>query len=199
MKTIILLLPSSVSMKKEITLRRQVRKFCEKNKYRFAPKNYEKWYGCRKGRYPEIIITSEKLSSELRTKGLSEGSIGELTESIIGIKKIRQYLLNNRKTNQEYYFVDNNPFGETNPDNWVRKRKADPEKVERNTNGKVVIQTPVHLLDDRVTCLNPDKPERQRTYRVKDSPKPYRKFDGQHRRHCSKCPFPEGCVMCTLP
>ena len=26
-----------------------------------------------------------------------------------------------------------------------------------------------------------------------------RKFDGQKRRHCSGCPFPEGCVMCTLP
>ena len=26
-----------------------------------------------------------------------------------------------------------------------------------------------------------------------------RKFDGQKRRHCSQCPFPEGCVMCTLP
>ena len=25
-----------------------------------------------------------------------------------------------------------------------------------------------------------------------------RKFDGEKRRWCSKCPFPDGCVMCNL-
>lgn len=27
---------------------------------------------------------------------------------------------------------------------------------------------------------------------------PERKFTGKPRKHCSQCPFPEGCVMCDL-
>ena len=26
-----------------------------------------------------------------------------------------------------------------------------------------------------------------------------RHFNGKPHKHCSGCPFPEGCVMCTLP
>ncbi len=128
-----------------------------------------------------------------------EKIFGEVVQEIIGFKNINLFLLNNQKTNQKPYFFDSPEDGTTNSDNWPRKRRAETDNVTRNTYGKVVMQTPVHLLEDHIVCLNPEKKERDRTYRVKNSPKPYRKFDGNKNKHCSHCPFPEGCVMCTLP
>jgi len=127
-------------------------------------------------------------------KDILPESMGENKIIILGYKKIRQFMLNNKKTNQEDYFVS-----EYGSNNWSRKLKADPEQIRRNTGGAVIITTPVHLSDNRVVCLDPEKREKERIYVVKYSLKPYRKFDGNYNRHRSGCPFPEGCIICTLP
>ncbi len=76
------------------------------------------------------------------------------------------------------------------------------ERLIENARNKVIFTTPVHLLDDRVECLDCNKPHREQVHFVKDSEVGsmlYRTFDGKPRRYCSGCSFPEGCVTCTLP
>lgn len=155
----------------------QIKKYCEKENISL-----------------EALLQEKSKPKMILDKGTLPESMGENKITILGYKKIRQFILDNQKTNKDDYFVD-----EYGVNNWARKLKADPDLIRRNTGGKVILQTPVHLLDDRVVVLNYDKPEKERIIRVKNSPKPYRKFDGQYHRHCSKCPFPEGCIMCTLP
>jgi hypothetical protein len=77
--------------------------------------------------------------------------------------------------------------------------RQEEEKMKKSTGG-VIIGLPVHLNPNNpVTAIDWDVPEKDRVYVVKNSRNSYRKFDGDHHRHCSKCPFEEGCVMCTLP
>lgn len=67
---------------------------------------------------------------------------------------------------------------------------------------KVILTMPAHLLDDRVECLDHEKPYTERVNLVKDSKEGsslYRTFDGKKRRYCSGCSSKEGCMMCTLP
>lgn len=144
---------------------------------------------------PMLEITpSLKAGILLLTKHqLSTSAIGELKREIIGYKNIRQYLLNNPKDNQDDYFVQ-----EYGPVNWARKHSVDPDNIQRNNTGGAVIMSAMVHLSDEVQCLDPDKPFLERIYTVPGSPKPYRKFDGGYHKHCSKCPFSEGCVMCTL-
>lgn len=78
--------------------------------------------------------------------------------------------------------------------------KALNKNAGQQTNGRVIMGTPVHLLDEDIRVINPEARERDQIVHVKKSARnPYRKFDGAYHRHCSKCPFPEGCVMCCLP
>jgi hypothetical protein len=64
-------------------------------------------------------------------------------------------------------------------------------RVEKNKKKSIVGNT---------VCLNPNKKERGRVYRLQEPTRnSYRNFDGKYHRHCSKCPFAEGCIMCTLP
>lgn len=115
-------------------------------------------------------------------------------QTFVSYKKIRQFVLNNQKTNQQDYFTDE--FGQ---ENWARKLKVDPDLLVRETFGKMILSQPVHLSDKNLQCLNYEKPPNERIYTVSDSDKPYRKFNGQYHRHCSSCPFEEGCIVCTLP
>ncbi len=98
----------------------------------------------------------------------------------------------NKRTSNEYYA---NEYG---PENWFRKISVDPDEVERFTAGKIFMMMPVHLLLGNPVCLDPSKKERERIYIVEDSPKPYRRFDGTKKKHCSRCPFEDGCMVCTL-
>ena len=66
------------------------------------------------------------------------------------------------------------------------------------TEGKVILTVPVHLTDKDIQVVNPEDPENKRVIRIPGSRKEYRQFDGKYHRHCSKCPFPEGCIMCCL-
>ncbi len=81
-------------------------------------------------------------------------------------------------------------------------RKHGDEKLLKYAENKIIFRTPVQYLDKRVQCLDYSKPERERVYQVLNS-KPgsahYRTFDGKPRRYCNDCPFPEGCITCTLP
>lgn len=76
------------------------------------------------------------------------------------------------------------------------------QQLKENAKNKIILTTPVELLDTRVECLDYTKPERERVYFVKDS-KPgsvlYRTFDGIKRIYCSGCSDSEGCRMCLLP
>ncbi len=77
--------------------------------------------------------------------------------------------------------------------------KQKKKKREKSTGG-VVMGVPVHLNpENNVSAIDWDVPERERVYEIKGSRNALRKFDGNYHRHCSKCPFPEGCIMCTLP
>lgn len=98
-----------------------------------------------------------------------------------------------KQTPKEYY---SDKYGS---DNWFRKVMVDPDGIERFTAGKLILMMPVHLLPGNPVCLNYNKSERERIYVIEGSSKPYRKFDGSYKKHCSRCPFEEGCVMCTLP
>lgn len=68
-------------------------------------------------------------------------------------------------------------------------KKAD--YFEKNQNKSIVGNT---------VCLNPNDKEIERVYRLHEPTRnSYRYFDGKYHRHCSKCPFAEGCIICTLP
>ncbi len=192
MKSLLLILPET---READILLDQVRRFCVCNAYTFES-SLSAYYRNEKVTEPVLVVTpTPQARLELvQAFDVSEDMIGDLERQIKGYKKIRQYLLDDPKTNQDDYFVQ-----EYGPLNWMRRPTVDPDDIRRETGGKVVFTTPVHLLDDRVTVLDPEKRESERTYVVKDSSHPYRKFDGSPNRHCSKCPFPEGCVMCTLP
>ncbi len=97
-----------------------------------------------------------------------------------------------KQTPPEYY------SDEYGSNNWFRKISVDPDDVERFTAGKIFMMMPVHLLPGNPICLDPSKKERERIYVVEGSPKPYRKFDGTKKKHCSRCPFHDGCMVCTL-
>ena len=74
-------------------------------------------------------------------------------------------------------------------------QKRDIEEAERAAaSGSVVLMRPV-TDEPHMTKHS------EREVTVHDAPagKRHRKFTGQPRRHCSHCPFPEGCVMCMLP
>ena len=60
--------------------------------------------------------------------------------------------------------------------------------------GRIVIMPP-ELHGDGITKHS----ETEVTVHAAPPGKRRRKFDGKKRRHCSQCPFPEGCGMCTLP
>ena len=171
----------------------QVKEFCKNKGYSFVFHNDHE-----KGFVPMLLICLSRAT--VHGMQLSTKDAGAFTQTIRGVKKIRQYLLGNTKENQEDYWLSElMKIDGFDSDNYARKAKVDLDSVRRFTGKAVVVQTPVHLLDERVQVLNLEKKERDRIYLVKDSRKPYRKFNGQHNRHCSKCPFPEGCVMCTLP
>ena len=78
-------------------------------------------------------------------------------------------------------------------DEMMRNRSVEEAK-RAVASGRVVLMPPIT-----------DKPHTtkhsERDVTVHDAPpdKQRRKFTGQKRRHCSRCPFPEGCVVCTLP
>lgn len=138
------------------------------------------------------------------TIGFAEGSdqliacfksvtIMELVGKFSGLNVGKKNKTNYKKQTPSAYYAD-----EYGPDNWFRKITVDPDDIRRYTGGAVIMMTPVHLLPGNPVCLNPNKKESERTYIVKNSPKPYRKFDGTSKKHCSGCPFEEGCVMCTL-
>lgn len=175
MRTITLYLP--LSDESDIILE-QANKFVAKNN--FIVEAYRE-----EGSRPKMVV--------FKKQNAIAGDVGELTQTFTTYKRMRQFLLYEQKQNQQPYFVDE--FGSNN---WARKPKVDPDEITRFTAGKIIIAKPVHLSDP-VTCLNRDKPERERIYVVPNSKKPYRKFDGNHKRHCSGCPFEEGCVVCTLP
>lgn len=74
-------------------------------------------------------------------------------------------------------------------------RKRDVEETDRAAaSGRVVLRSPIND-EPRMTKHS------EQDVTVHDAPpgKRRRKFTGQPRRHCSHCPFPEGCMMCTLP
>ncbi|PCI20134.1 hypothetical protein COB64_02385 [Candidatus Wolfebacteria bacterium] len=80
-------------------------------------------------------------------------------------------------------------------------KKAKESEILNNaktTEGKVILTTPVHLTDKDIQVVNPEDPENERVIRISNSRREYRQFDGGYHRHCSKCPFPEGCIMCCL-
>lgn len=73
---------------------------------------------------------------------------------------------------------------------WSNLHKKAHEK-EKNQNKSIVGNT---------VCLNPDEKEKERIYRmIEPTRNSYRNFDGKYHRHCSKCPFAEGCITCALP
>lgn len=75
-------------------------------------------------------------------------------------------------------------------------RKRDIQEADRAVaSGRVVI-TP--LISDEQQGLTKHS-EFEVSVHNAPSGKRRRKFTGQPRRHCSRCPFPEGCMMCTLP
>ena len=159
------------------TIFEQVKTYCEKNQIEFEAFQKE-------GSEATMVVFYD---SPLP-------NTGDYVKTIVSRKKISQFLLNNIKNNQEEYFSDS--FGGAN---WARKLKVDPDEIRRFTGGKVILTTPIHLLDKRVYCLNYEKPVHDRIYVVEGSSKPYRKFDGKYHKHCSGCPFDEGCITCTLP
>lgn len=176
----------------------QVRTFCNKNEYSFAQVSHTTWSDWlifKNDSYPSMLIVPSDVQKSVLKKACQNNDIGDIAVYISTYKRIRQYLMGNQKQNTEPYFVELPGVG-----NWARKPTIDHDELPPPIGMTgIVMTTPVHLLDDRVQCLNLDKPERERTYLVADSSKPYRKFDGQSRKHCSKCPFSEGCVMCTFP
>lgn len=78
-------------------------------------------------------------------------------------------------------------------DEMMRKRDID-EARRAVASGRVVLMAPVSD-EPRMTKHS----EREVTVHDAPSGKRHRRFDGHPRRHCSQCPFPEGCVVCTLP
>ncbi|MDE2030789.1 MAG: hypothetical protein KGI58_00815 [Patescibacteria group bacterium] len=202
MKKVTLIFPATIGLKKEKILKNQVKDFCVKNIYDFEVvkdnSNSIKQTQMKIEHDPQLLAIAQSITSGLSAMQLKD--LGDLSETIVGEKKIRQYIMGNRKTNQHSYFVDDTrQIGDIgNVNNWARKKTVDPDNVTRNTSGFVILTEGVHL-NQNFSCLNPEKSERERIYLVKDSPKPYRKFDGNYNRHCSKCPFTEGCVVCTLP
>ena len=74
--------------------------------------------------------------------------------------------------------------------------KRDGEEADRAVaSGRVVIMPPISDKQHGFTRHG------EFDVSVHDAPsgKRRRQFTGQPRRHCSGCPFPEGCMMCTLP
>ncbi len=193
MKKITLLIPKNSTSGNYTALQHNVKNFCFREGFEFLCYLRDIEKPSLKIENPDFAKEMKEISADKKT---SEKDMGQWERTIVGKKKIGQYLLDNEKSNQYPYFTGSTSDSENNT-LW-RKKTADPELIERNTNGMVIITTPVHLIDNGVTCLNPDKKERERIYSVEGSDKPYRKFDGQYRRHCGGCPFPEGCIMCTL-
>jgi hypothetical protein len=73
-------------------------------------------------------------------------------------------------------------------------QQKDREAAERaGAAGLVVLAPPAR--DYGITRHS----SREVTVHAAASGKRRRKFTGRPRRHCSGCPFPEGCVMCALP
>jgi hypothetical protein len=75
-------------------------------------------------------------------------------------------------------------------------RKRDIEEADRAVaSGRVVLI--LSISDEQQGLTKHD--EFDVSVHNAPSGKRRRKFTGQPQRHCSSCPFPEGCVMCTLP
>ena len=77
----------------------------------------------------------------------------------------------------------------------AKLRQKDEEIARRTIQMGGVVFTPEVTDEPRMTKHS------EFEVTVHDAPvgKRRRKFTGQPRKHCSHCPFPEGCVMCTLP
>ncbi len=73
-------------------------------------------------------------------------------------------------------------------------QKRDTEEANRAVASGRVVLMPSITDKPRMTKHS----ERDVTVHDASPSKRRRKFTGQPRRHCSHCPFPEGCVMCTL-
>ncbi len=74
-------------------------------------------------------------------------------------------------------------------------RKRDGEEADRVVaSGRVVIMPPISDEQQGLTKHS----EFDVSVHNAPSGKRRRKFTGEKRRHCSHCPFPEGCMMCTL-
>lgn len=148
------------------------------------------YYTFRGNRYPYTIRDSEYDVIEAYVRGLSEvtGFKAKHINAMLWLG-IRQEMYERHITSDSWTLLMK-----------TLMKHGDPE-LKENAQNKIIFADPVHL-DDRVECLDLSKPERERVYLVKDS-KPdsmlYRSFDGKPHRHCSGCPFPEGCVTCTLP
>jgi hypothetical protein len=174
----------------------KIKEFAKKNNYMHYP--YRIQGNCVEEMDPTIPLLRIEPNDEAKKimqeeYQMSVWGIDEIYRNIFGYKEIRQYLMDCPSTKHNDYFIY-----EYGAENWVRKPTPDPDLIIRETGGKILLGTPVHLLDTEVQVLNYDKPESERVILVKGSTKPYRKFDGQYHRHCGGCPFPEGCVMCTL-
>ena len=74
------------------------------------------------------------------------------------------------------------------------------QKMIQESNGRIIMLPPIHLSEhNTVKAIDYSVPADERIYVVHNSRKQYRQFDGNYHRHCSGCPFPDGCVMCNLP
>ncbi len=78
-------------------------------------------------------------------------------------------------------------------DDMMKKRDGE-EAVRAIQSGRVVFTPPVSD-EPEMTKLS----EREVIVHGSPSGKRRREFNGQPRRHCSGCRFPEGCIMCCLP
>lgn len=75
-------------------------------------------------------------------------------------------------------------------------RRRDEQEADRAVaSGRVVITPPISDEQSGLTRHG------EFEVSVHEAPpgKRRRTFTSQPRRHCSGCPFPEGCMMCTLP
>ncbi len=149
------------------------------------------YYTFKGKRYPYTIRDSEYDVIEAYIRGLSEvtGFKAKHINAMLWLG-IRQEEYGKHVTSDTATLLIN-----------TLKRHGD-ERLKENALNKIILTTPVHLIYDRVECLDHNKPEREKVFLVKDS-KPgsmlYRNFDGEQKRYCSGCSSSEGCFNCILP
>lgn len=79
--------------------------------------------------------------------------------------------------------------------NEMMRKRDDQEALRATASGRLVMTPPISDEQQGITKHG----EFDVSVHNTTSGKHRRKFTGQPRRHCSHCPFPDGCMMCTLP